>query len=225
MQNWQPNNQFPGYGSQSGPSYGTPAFPPYMTPPGGYGAPNYMHYPAESRYEYAGFWRRFVACYILDAIFVTLLVLPGYIVAATSSTFRTNNHDDSWGPWFALMNTYGIPLLYHTFFTVRGGTPGYRILGLRVTGYRGQPPNLVAAVLRQFPIAITLTISAIVQFGMTVNESWRDSNNLGLGFLLLGISGLAAVVWFFGCFTVIGDPHKQALHDKVANTYVIHQRY
>ena len=101
-------------------------------------------------------------------------------------------------------------------FNALGGTPGKRMLGLRITNREGGLPGISLAIVRAWPwIALTLTNVA-----MYVAVQSSDSADVSSS-LLERVTYLAQGIWLIGCFLALGTKYKQSLHDKLAGTYVI----
>lgn len=211
MQDWQPPNPQP---------YSTnPVFPgPTDTPYGQYPYPG----TATSHFEYGSFLRRLVAV-LLDGIillFISILVWVG--------TWIVRSWFDD--PSDRLQYLLGIPqvlvtVLYVVIGTSKGGTWGYRGLKLQVTTPSGGTPSILSALLREWAQVIGVLIQigvAALMYANVVDGDLRNAVTTGIGGA--GIASGMAFIWFCGCFLVLFDDHKQALHDKIASTYVIHKR-
>ena len=223
MQNWQPQSQAPIYGQPvSPPPGGFPTVPHYGTV--GYPVPPYMQYPSEARFTYASFWRRFVAISI-DWLVCAAILVPAYIVQASIAAFNTGETNDVGLGNLIVVLFYSLPLVYHVCMTTRGGSLGYRAMSLRVTTAGGTRPSVSQALLRQYPLVILVAVQVVVTVGTMLFSSWQNSNAIGLGIALLGLFVLPPIVWFLGCLVSIFDSRNQALHDKIADTYAIQQRY
>ncbi|HQY30776.1 MAG TPA: RDD family protein [Thermomicrobiales bacterium] len=203
--------------------------PPTQAPyPYGHGPGNPANWFPSYRpiYSYASFWRRFVAACILDPIIVGLcwLVLWIAVVVLTSVGPATTPRTVDWSDWLHDLVLYGFPFLYHVYGTTTGGTPGFRMLGLQVTLANGSKPDARASLIRQWAAAVGVAGQFLMLLIADLNNSTCTGSSF-IGILWIGIIVIGAnLVWFFGCFVKIDDPHRQALDDRMAGTYVIHRQ-
>ena len=117
-------------------SHPTPPLPPQIRP--AYPRPPL---PAAGPREYAGFWIRLLA-YVLDSLIlgvaVGIVMVPGMVILAK---LRQQP-----GPFIAAtVAIYGLVSLLGLFYilyfwAVKGGTPGKKILGLRIVREDGMEP-------------------------------------------------------------------------------------
>jgi uncharacterized RDD family membrane protein YckC len=164
---------------------------------------------------YGSFLRRLGALFI-DAIAVfVLFLIGGFMVGLLGGTDAVDNMSaaDQFGTGGSIVSNL-ILLVFVVGFTAIGGTPGKRIVGLRITNKEGGLPGLAIATIRAWPWI------AVVLCNLAYWLAARGANNPD-SFILEAASGLAQLVWFVGCFFVLGTKYKQALHDKLAGTYVI----
>ena len=184
----------PGYAPQYPPSYGAPG----QYPPGGYGysPPAYGVQPGPAPgLVYAGFWVR-VGAAIIDAILlgIVVVIIFAVIVSSSRTTDAAGNTTATSG---AIGAAYGLALvvsfLYQALLVGRlGATPGMRLLNMRiVSALDGSQITYGRAVLRW----LAYSLFAV------------------LGFLV--IPPIINVLW------VAFDSRKQALHDKLASTFVV----
>lgn len=192
----------------------------YPFPP--YGAPYYM-YPPQARQEYGSFWRRFFASWI-DSIIQALVAIPvGLLVFAYSATDSLSdmNGVSSANTAFSVAAAL-MGLVFVIGFNAFGGTPGKRALGMRVTDKDGNNPGLASAILRScFPIMSLLLSGVWIISNGGFQEGDEIDTLLASTVITSGLTLLINAIWFIGCLLVISDQHKQALHDKIAGTYVI----
>lgn len=194
------------------PGYGAPWIPPYLYPP------------ANNQYEYASFMRRLVAGWVDGFI---LMIPAGF--AFIGVVWYLGYDPERWESSLVLsllnLALFVMVLAYHIGFTAKGGTPGFRALGLSVTAQDGTNPGLRRAIYRQAflwaSIALGIVSSAVQQIFTRDGEL---ETLVTISAIATGLSMLLSAVQFIGCLMVIWDGHKQALHDKIAGTYVIHQR-
>lgn len=165
--------------------------------------------------SYGTFWRRFGALAIDMIIAFVLLVMGGFLVALLGGerAIATLENADRFGSAGAILSNV-VLVVVTVICNAMGGTPGKRVLGLRITNKDGGLPGFALAVIRAWPWIVVLLCN-LAFFMVARNSSNPDSALLG------GVSLLAQVIWFIGCFFVLGTKYKQTLHDKLAGTYVI----
>lgn len=176
--------------------------------------------PAGTRY--GGFWKRFGA-----------LLLDGLIVAPITAL-------GLWGMLrvrLFLLYSFVPELLFTLFYCVFlvgrfGGTPGKRLLGLRIVTVDGDAVGYRHALLRCAP---ELLLSQLASIGMILasfqiaDAEYHTLTMRGLGERLatLGPSWLQPVqhvnaAWTWGeLFVLLTNRQKRALHDFIAGTVVI----
>lgn len=114
------------------------------------------------RAVYAGFWRRFWA----HCIDLTLLSMLAGMFAALS---RGNN---------TVLIVVVFVLIYLVGLTAEGGTPGKRMLGLRVVRLDGARPGVWRAFLRELvgrPLStIPLWLGYLWMLDHPVRQTWHD---------------------------------------------------
>ena len=111
--------------------------------PGGPAAPA-IYAEGETRWQYAGFWLRFGAILVDGVILGVVGVILLFVLTDTTA---------------ALFN-FVIGFAYYVLGNGWGGTPGKRLLGLRVVNNDGDEPGLAAGLVRYL---VTL-ISALALF-------------------------------------------------------------
>lgn len=160
--------------------------------------------------NYVGFWRRIVAALIDVCIYFPLAMIVFFMSAMFSSVAAGGAVNDVKS--FALNFTVSgyilsivLLFLYYVILQKKmgGQTPGKRVMRIKVVNKDGQTPSMMTFVVREMLIK---DLSILIP-------------NLGL---LKIIQMLAALVVFVGFLMVLGDSKKQALHDKIAKTYVIY---
>ena len=226
----QPNNQYPyGNGSQPNPEQ------PYP----GYGSSNYQQYgygqqqyvsssdPLLSTptgvYQLVGFWPR-VGAALID--FCALLV---FAFIATL-IFRNSSNYASW----IIGAVYSI-----AFVSYKAATPGKMALGAKIVRADGTPPTFLTALGRYFSALLFQFVGGIILgFGLLfgIGAALVSAGSyFGKGSYNNPISASAWIVFFaamiIGCAVVlldvlwvVWDPRKQALHDKMAGTFVVKTR-
>ncbi|MGB9589282.1 MAG: RDD family protein [Candidatus Hydrothermia bacterium] len=148
--------------------------------------------------QFAGWWRRFVACVILDglilglilgaigtAVFLLLWDLPFLIFGRVDKNLAGIG-----GLIGLIIGLAGVIVAYILYVIVPTGktgmTIGKRIMGIKVVDKEGNPPGIGKAFLRE---VVGKLISKII---------------FGLGFILAAF-----------------DNQRRAWHDRIAGTYVI----
>ena len=191
-------------------------------PPGyGYGYPYAMAVP---QYAYASFWRRLVSL-ILDSILVGIgaISLIGILWAVTGiELFDVNTGD---GQFSFTANNWPYALLITAYYVIlngRGATLGKMALGIRVTDREGGAPGLKRGLLRGIIPAVGVTLDPIRRLATDLADEiggWDAALTTGAAgiSILLGYSLFQIV----DGLSMIGDDHKQSIHDKMGGTYVI----
>jgi uncharacterized RDD family membrane protein YckC len=164
---------------------------------------------------YGSFLRRLGAL-LIDSVLAFVVLFIGILVvglAGGENGFDRLDQLDTFGAGPAtVMNLVFAAITIG--FTALGGTPGKRMVGLRITNREGGVPGPALAAIRSWPwIAV-----ALCNLGFWIASRGTEGADATL---LESVSTIAQIVWFFGCFVVLGTRYKQALHDKLAGTYVI----
>lgn len=137
--------------------------------------------PPQGKYEYAGFWRRFVAI-MLDALLVgAFFTWP--------IRFYSNESSPSW-VWI-------IAVIAAVFYFA-----AWFVYFILLTGYKGQTLGKTVMRLKVFNLDMTDVSYA--------TAATREFSKI-----------LSAIICYVGFFMAGFDDRKQALHDKIAKTYVI----
>ena len=172
--------------------------------------------------EYGGFWRR-VAAQILDA----LILAPVSILAVFGVNLTHKFYI------YYLLPGILIPLFYSVYLVKRyGGTPGKRIMNLRIVMTDGSPVTGTAALLRY---SVLLVLSALSSIGLAMASTDIDADSYaGLGFLdkmqmltanapswyeaaTYGIQGWMVLL----IVVMLCNERRRATHDFIAKTVVI----
>lgn len=172
---------------------------------------------------YAGFWPRFAAFW-LDMLILSPLIVLSVVGTAHSRLFYVYYFLP--GTLFGLF--YGVYLV-HRF----GGTPGKRLMKLRIAKLSGGPVTYREALLRYLPewvlgvggsiaaMVAVLSLTDVQYFAapsflerskmvMAVTPSWHGPINIALN------------VWMWGEFLVmLTNKKRRAIHDFIAGTVVI----
>jgi uncharacterized RDD family membrane protein YckC len=118
-----------------------------------------------------------------------------------------------------------VSLAYAIPMVATGGTIGKRMLGLRVTNERGEEPGFQRSILRVSILAVSQLFGPLV-IGLIdlIHRGDPDFQKaVAIGIVIIGITIGASLIELLGCVSANWDDHKQALHDKIAGTYVIHK--
>lgn len=201
MQPWQPQG-WPGYP----PGHGFPFAPP------------------KPLYAYASFWRRFFAL-ILDSIIVAVVGFSSVAILWSVTgieLFDLNTSDSS----FSLSaSNWPIALLstaYYVIMNGRGATLGKMALGIRVTDREGGVPGLGRGALRGIIPAIGAALDLILSLAMELADRLAGIDAA----LTTGLAGIG-IIFGYSLFQIVdglsmlGDEHRQTIHDKMGGTYVI----
>lgn len=197
---------------QSWQSYGNQQYPPYA------------YQPAVAVPQYASFWRRLVALILDDIIAglgaVILLVILDAITGLHlyERDASGDNFSISFGGWpYALLIT-----AYFVLLNGRGATLGKKALGLRVTEREGGAPGLAKGGIRGIIPALGLALDPLLSLAADIaNDIGGWDAAFATGASAIGIILGYAVFQMVDGLSMIGDEHKQTIHDKMAGTYVI----
>jgi uncharacterized RDD family membrane protein YckC len=172
--------------------------------------------------EYGGFWRR-VGAHILDSLILAPLAILVYFGAQFSPLFYV---------------IYVIPgilvaLFYSVYLVKRyGGTPGKRILDLRIVMADGSPVTGSAAMVRYSVMLVLSTIPSVGMAFASMNVSTEGYDTLGF-FERMQLIEASTPSWsLFGSYAIWGwiilcvivmlvNPQRRAVHDFMAKTLVI----
>lgn len=166
---------------------------------------------------YGSFVRRLGALVIDCVIVLGAMFIGGFLVGLFGGVTAVDRLErlDSFGSGGTVLINLFMTLVM-IGFNALGGTPGKRALGLRITNREGGLPGPALAAIRAWPwIVLTLCNAAM---WMVVRQSGGEDVSPTM---LQGLTVVAEAVWLIGCFFVLGTRYKQALHDKLAGTYVI----
>jgi uncharacterized RDD family membrane protein YckC len=159
-----------------------------------------------------GFGPRFGAT-VIDTVFIGLMAVPLIRLGIRSSISSfmtlwfesTGQYDEDGflllgfvvGLLISMLAYIALDLLYGLIEALTGASPGKRIMGLQVAHEDGSKGDIQLYLLRW---------------------TLKNSGKL-LTFILPGISSIAWMVFYFGCFAALGEK-KQALHDRIAKSAV-----
>jgi uncharacterized RDD family membrane protein YckC len=166
---------------------------------------------------YGSFWRRFAA-YLIDLVLIFMLffavgIFVGIFGDPDALSGLTGDTVDG-KPISVIANVLITVMIVG--FTALGGTPGKRAVGLKITNAEGGLPGLALAVIRSWLWVVVALLNVV----MWVVIRSADGESVDTGLLEL-VAMAVQLVWLVGCFFVLGTKYKQALHDKLAGTYVI----
>ncbi len=172
--------------------------------------------------EYGGFWRR-LGAQGLDALILAPLGILSYFGAQFSPRFYA----------YWLIPGIAIGLFYSVYLVKRyGGTPGKRILDMRIVMTDGSPVTGAAAFWRY---SVMLVLSTIPSIGtaiasLNINTEGYDSMSFMERMALIGLNTPAwanfASIGIFG-WIVIGiivmltNERRRTTHDFIAGTVVV----
>jgi uncharacterized RDD family membrane protein YckC len=172
--------------------------------------------------EYGGFWRR-VGAQILDALILAPLGILAYFGSQFSRLFYL----------YYVIPGILIALFYSVYLVKRyGGTPGKRILNMRIVMTDGSPVTGTAALWRY---SVMLVLGTIPSIGMAVASlSIPAEGYETLGFLermqlftvhtpaWANFASYAIWGWIIvGIIVMLTNERRRATHDFIARTLVI----
>ena len=172
--------------------------------------------------EYGGFWRR-VGAQILDALILAPLSILVFFGSQATHKFYL----------YFLLPGLLIPLLYSVYLVKRyGGTPGKRIMGMRIVMNDGTPVTGTAALLRYSVLLVLSTLSSIglAMASMDINaENYSAFGYLEKMQLLTAsappwyqVATYGMQGWMVVCAIVmLCNERRRATHDFIAKTVVI----
>src|SRR5215510_7212116 len=180
---------------------------------------------SEGTLEYGGFWRRFGAL-LIDFLILTPIYVLNYFGAQYSKMFYVWN----------FIPGILIALFYWVWLVQKyGGTPGKRILDMRIALVSGEPITPRAALLRYSVIAI---LTVIQSFGLLMaTRGLSDETYLSLSYFakMQALSAAAppyytwiawvTQAWMVGvAISMLCNRRRRALHDFIAGTVVLRER-
>lgn len=172
-------------------------------------------------FEYGGFWRRVGAAVLDGIIMIPMGLLLFFLMYKTSQAYL-----------YYLAPSIVVSLFYYVYLVKRfGGTPGKRIIGMRITMVDGSPVTTQAAVIRYAPFFLlqVLAILAAVKGQLTPVDNYDSLNFLEkMQTLQRGqsawsglITGLTYIWWIATAITLAANYRKRAAHDFMAGTVVL----
>ncbi len=163
----------------------------------------------------AGFWRRligfvvdWVICFVIPSLASSLALLgAGY-------SNRSRMLDTIWMLFLGV-----IILVYFTYFSLRGSTPGMRLAGIKVVDVRsGEAPDFLHALLRG-----VLLLVLIGSWFILVLIGWGGgpSHMSNAVAVLLNVDYVVFLASFFGHVWIAWDRKRQTVQDKIAGLIVL----
>jgi uncharacterized RDD family membrane protein YckC len=174
--------------------------------------------------EYGGFWRR-VGALILDAI----ILAPLGIALFVGLNFT------HYAYVYYSVPSLVIYLFYNVYLVRRfGGTPGKRIIRMRITMTDGSPVTLKAAVVRYMPMFLFGVVSAVATIitALNLDDTGFESLNYLEKMQAVDANSPAwnmAFTWIMwawmivGAITLAASARKRAVHDFLAGTVVLRE--
>lgn len=175
--------------------------------------------------EYGGFWRR-VGALLLDALIMTPIFSVTYLGVQYSKMFYV----------WSFIPSLLLGLFYSVWLVQKfGGTPGKRILGMRIALENGAAITPKAALLRYSVIGI---LTSIQSYGLLVaTRNISDESYYGVAYLQKILALTAAAPSFYPwisalsrlwmvavAVTMLCNYRRRALHDYIAGTVVLRER-
>jgi uncharacterized RDD family membrane protein YckC len=172
--------------------------------------------------EYGGFWRR-VGATLLDSLILAPMGLA--LMVAVSYTHLAYLYYSA--------PSVVIFLVYEVYLVKRfGGTPGKRILGMRVTNLDGTPVTLKTAFIRYSPMFALTVLASIASAITALNLGGIGFEDLSYFEKMKAVSEhqprwnmpltWATQAWYLvGAITLAANTRKRAVHDFIAGTVVL----
>ena len=154
----------------------------------------------------AGFASRLIAAVVDVAVLVSMLFV--ILILLVMITYYDLD-DEEVAVAVAVIGAPCILAYQIALGTLRSTTVGGLVARIRVVRSDGAPLQFADALRRAFSIALMPVLAFCT--GLFVGVGWNEWYGLAAG-IVLGGTGWLWPLW---------DPRKQALHDKMANTYVV----
>lgn len=229
-----PYNAYPGQQPPYGAYPGYP--PPGGYPPAGYGYPSPYGYSGElPPFGYPGvpmnqaavakatFWQRVGASIIDILVLSPVACIFVYIDLLVTGSLTNPNTVGSGN--FILTLIGAIPTTpYQVFMVATGQTLGDKVVKIRVITAEGSRPGIgVAAIRYAVPLAISLVSTLINSLTAVSSYSYSTGSTAQLIARLggLGLGLIFSVITIVGYLSMLSDPNKQTLFDKLAGAYVV----
>ena len=176
----------------------------------------------EADIVYAKFWTRFAA-YLLDSIFVSIVILPVTFLNVTSWKLAT-----------FFMLTSVVELAYKPFMEYRyGATLGKMVVGIKVVGHFFEKVTLAEELRRVSFYLIPGILQSIFTFRIYFNDRFKTITNIN-EYNQLVVALNPATVWVVvivfilfvaDILVLLSNEQNRALHDIYAGTYVVEKRF
>jgi len=172
-------------------------------------------------FEYGGFWRRVGAAILDGLIMIPMGMLLFFLMYQTSRAYL----------YWALPSVL-VSLFYYVYLVQRfGGTPGKRIIGMRITMTDGSPVTTKAAVMRYAPLFV-LQLLSLLSAILAAREPVEGYESLGFLEKMqalqqgapgwnVAITALTYIWWLGTIITLLANSRKRAAHDFIAGTVVL----
>jgi uncharacterized RDD family membrane protein YckC len=172
--------------------------------------------------EYGGFWRRLGAV-LLDALILSPLALAQMLMLGDTHLAYV---------YYALPGL-AITLVFHVYLVQRfGGTPGKRILGMRIANLDGTPVTTRTAFIRYSPLFALAVLSTISTALMSRSLGADGLEGLSYMEKMMALNGHQSIwakvvgwimqAWYIvGAITLAANSRKRAVHDFIAGTVVL----
>lgn len=171
------------------------------------------------RLRYASFEAR-IAAGALDSlvlfIITALLVMAGSLVILISSDFERQEPSDTAIALFVASVASIVPaflLYFFVSFCWKGQTIGHAVLGLMVLRSDTRRLGVLGALAR---VVVLLVYPLMLTLGGLAAYLAKDSTTLAGGIIAITLLAILA-----GFFWAAFDPHRRALHDRIAATIVV----
>jgi uncharacterized RDD family membrane protein YckC len=172
-------------------------------------------------FEYGGFWRR-VGASVLDSLIEAPLVILLFVLF---------NYTRNAYLYYALPSV-AFNLFFNIWLVRRfGGTPGKRILNMRIAMTDGSPVTVRAATLRFLPMLVLalLSLTAMIQTTYSLGPGFESLSYVGklgeMGKLAPAwnnfVTGFMYIWWIASAITLAANRRKRTIHDFIAGTIVL----
>lgn len=172
-------------------------------------------------FEYGGFWPRVGAAILDNLIQLPVGLLLFLLIYLTPRAYL----------YYALPGI-AFSLFYYVYLVQRfGGTPGKRIVGMRITMTDGSPVTTRAALLRYSPYLVMQAFSmlSMIQATSAPIDGFDSMGFLGkMQAMQVGVPYWGQLVtyfiylwWVVAAIVLVANRRKRATHDFIADTVVL----